>query len=173
MSTELVPSPAMSPFIEFLLRLEHGRLVDSGDDALVNMIRELHKAERSGGKPKGDITLKISFNLDQGMLETLCDLKLTKPRMKRSRTVLFASEDGEIVGEAPRQLGLFPKAEAADVASVETAPVSVSVAAPLAAPISTMAPAADPVPYSPQDAAVDAALGHAHAIPVSTLRLAQ
>lgn len=143
--------PAASGFIDFLTRLEYGKLLDEADDALVNLLRELVKAADRGAKPKGGLTLKINFDYDEdGLLSVKGDLAVTKPRYPRRNTILFCNAQGEIIGTAPKQLSIFAEhgtevsPEAVAVAPQQAAPVAVAMAqtAPVAVAMAQAAPVA-------------------------------
>jgi hypothetical protein len=120
------------------------------DDQHVNLMRELIRAEERGDKPKGELTLKVTYTLDGGMLDVQSDVKVSKPRLKRPRTVLFADPTGKIVGEPPRQLSMFG-------GTAETNP-----------PISTAAPvgASEPVSVAPQPAFASSPVANVDARPM-------
>lgn len=137
-------APEDGAFLKLLNRLEYGRLLDDLDDHQVNLIRELAKAEERGQSPRGTITLKVNFDFTEGTLDVTADVAVTKPRLKRARTVLFANKQGDVVGAAPRQEDLFDDVgEAADVVSpVSASAPAVSTATAPAAPTTVATPAA-------------------------------
>lgn len=90
------------------------RLLDDGQfnaDASVEM-RDLVQAlvdhaKSNKGVAKGSISIKMDFSLANGILVTVPDVTVKKPKAKRAGTALFTGENGTLGRNPEGQMALF------------------------------------------------------------------
>lgn len=111
---------AAKTFAQLVQFLEDGDLHKELSDKL----QEIHNGLRDhalafGGKPKGQLALKLDFKLDAGVFEIVASVSTKLPEAPRGRTVAWATETGHFSASNPRQLGLFGKPKVVDGESTE------------------------------------------------------
>ena len=99
------PNPhEMRNFSTLLSSLEDGQLHSELSEAITEVVAAIQDHARDiGGKPKGSINLKIDFKMDSGMIEIISDLKVSKPKPVRSKTMLWATPDNNLTARNPKQ----------------------------------------------------------------------
>lgn len=87
-----------------LNNLEGGAFHDEGTVALKKVIADLndHRASH-GGKPVGEITVKLKFTLDGDMMDIKPELAVKVPKVSRGRSVYFVTPDNALSRQDPRQ----------------------------------------------------------------------
>lgn len=94
-------------FSNLLGRLEEGQLDQDLTEVLSEMVRRLVDIERDiGGRPQGEITLKLKLKLDDGMFETRTEYKVAMPKETRSRSLFYATARNTLTARNPRQRAL-------------------------------------------------------------------
>ena len=94
-------------FSSLLARMEEGQLDRDLTEVLSEMVRRLVDIERDrGGRPVGEITLKLKLKLDDGMFETRTEYKIAMPKETRSRSLFYATARNTLTGRNPRQRAL-------------------------------------------------------------------
>lgn len=109
-------------FMEFLRTVQEGRYVDLLGHQLKEMVLALqHDARNSGGAPKGTLTLKMAFKLQDGVLEVLATSTTALPKPVTTRSIFYALQDGRVVENNPKQISF--DAPVRDVAAPATTAV--------------------------------------------------
>lgn len=100
--------PAANNFAQFIQSLEDGAL---HADLTAHLQEINHKLSQHvidhGGKPKGSLTLKIDFRLDQGVFEIDAKAVVKVPDEPRGRSIMWALPDGRFTGTNPKQMSFF------------------------------------------------------------------
>lgn len=118
MSTE----PIIRTFADALSVMEDGQLICDLTAAQQSLIAALHDAAlNKGGKPKGSISLKLEYSLEEGMVEIHSDIKAVEPKTKRARTMMWVTPENNLSRSNPKQRGLFEDVNASDGRPVRTA----------------------------------------------------
>jgi hypothetical protein len=105
--TSTAPPERRREFVEFLETVQEGRYVDLLGHQLKEMVLALqHDARNTGGKPKGTLTLKIAFKLEDGVLEVLANSTTALPKPVTTRSIFYALPDGRVAENNPKQLGM-------------------------------------------------------------------
>lgn len=87
--------------------LEDGALHKELTDGIRDLIGNLHNAKiDQGGKPKGSVTLVLSFKLDGDVIECEAACAIKQPKRLRNKTVLYATEDNHLTIRNPKQRDL-------------------------------------------------------------------
>lgn len=118
-------------FAEMLDKIERGELVSDLTIAQSELVRALVQTEGArGGRPKGKITLTLTYQYDGEMLEISPVIAVAKPKAVRNRAVLFVTEGDQVSFQNPTQMPLalgesVPAALAPVMVPATTAPVHV------------------------------------------------
>lgn len=111
---------ATHQFNNTLDQIRYGAL----SDELTEKMTELTRACKETGRV-GEITLTLKIKPGQaGQVELLDNVKVKMPEAQRGTTLMFATDDGGLSREDPRQLSLKL---AKDVSSRAAAPVEAKV----------------------------------------------
>lgn len=87
------------PFNDTLVQLRFGELHDELTDAMNDMVRKVDASQKAG-----KITLTLSFKAGKGgQLEIADDLKVTLPKIEKATSILFATPEGNLQRQDPRQ----------------------------------------------------------------------
>lgn len=100
----------MKSFSTWLGQVGHGQLNDKLTHRLAELVRAVcDDEELDGAKPEGSITLKITLRRerDTGAIKAEPDVQLKLPKGALDRSLFFATEEGELIRENPRQGKLF------------------------------------------------------------------
>lgn len=90
------------PFTDTLATMRYGTLVDD----LTTKLNELTNSVASTGKA-GTITLVLQLKPGKGgQIEVFDDIKLKLPKEERGSSIMFATPDGNLSREDPRQLSI-------------------------------------------------------------------
>ena len=93
---------SVRPFTDTLIAIRFGELAEETSDAL----NELVQACASTGKA-GSLTLTIKLKPGKaGQMELIDDVKLKLPAPERGSTLMFATPEGNLQREDPRQLSI-------------------------------------------------------------------
>ena len=126
-------------FSERLKTLGMGAIDDEATRELDNLTREMARlAKATGGKPKGSMTLKLSFTLEGDVFDIRPELSVKRPPPPRPRAVLFAGPDGILSETSHTQTQMeFTAAPMREVEAPAAEPVR-DVAAPEPRPLRAM-----------------------------------
>lgn len=92
---------------DLLKEMSGGEFHESATKRLEKLVQTLHERVRNGGgKPKGKLTLVLTFKLDRGVIEIEGDVKVTEPATVHGRDFRYGTDDGRLVKEDPRNLTL-------------------------------------------------------------------
>lgn len=92
----------MKPFTDTLAALRYGTLADE----LTEQLHELTHACATTGRP-GQITLTLTLKPGKGgQVEVFDDIKAKPPKPERGSSIMFATVDGALQREDPRQRSL-------------------------------------------------------------------
>lgn len=95
---------ASRSFASLIATLEDGDLSNDLSDQVREIVAALNDAvANQGGKPKGTLVLKLDFVLDSGVIETKADVKVTKPKQNRRKTVMYATPGNHLSRKNPKQ----------------------------------------------------------------------
>lgn len=92
-------------FARFISELNDG-------DAHVELSAELRRLcllldqRAAGGKAKGELDLKLKFEIERGIIQARYEIKLKEPDKKRAGDVFFLTKGKNLTREKPKQLGL-------------------------------------------------------------------
>lgn len=96
-SQEVVRRPR--PFTDTLTQIRYGELHDELTDALNEMVTKTTSANKASS-----LVLKIAIKPGKGgQIEIVDELKVTLPKEERSHTIMFATPEGNLQREDPRQ----------------------------------------------------------------------
>lgn len=106
----------MRDFVEVITDLDDGKVNERGTKVLA----ELVAAVMETGK-KGSLVLKLSVSKQGVMALVKADLSARKPEPAVETSIFWATADGELRREDPRQLKLRTVADSATVTPLKTA----------------------------------------------------
>lgn len=87
------------PFNDTLVQLRFGELHDELTDALNNIVHKVASTQKAG-----KITLTLAIKAGKGgQIEIVDDLKLVEPKTDKGSTIMFATPEGNLQREDPRQ----------------------------------------------------------------------
>ncbi|MGX0133058.1 hypothetical protein [Cupriavidus metallidurans] len=87
------------PFNDTLVQMRYGELHDDLTDALNDLVATVDKTQKAG-----KLVLTLSLKPGKGgQIEIADDLKVTKPKEEKSNTIMFATPEGNLQREDPRQ----------------------------------------------------------------------
>lgn len=90
----------MRPFTDTLNALRFGTLTDDLTKALNELTQKVADTGRSG-----DLTLKLSLKPGKGgQIEVFDDIRVKAPKEERGSSIMFASPEGNLMREDPRQM---------------------------------------------------------------------
>lgn len=99
-----MPEPEVLDLSDLLQSISGGDFHVNATRKLAKLVETMHAVARNaGGAPKGKLAISISFKLDRGVMEIDADAKVVEPATVRGRTILWATEQGGLVREDPRQ----------------------------------------------------------------------
>lgn len=89
--------------------LEQGDLKSDLNAEIAKVVARLHELSSDDPKKKfkGDLTLKVKFTAENGMVNISNDIKSTLPKMPRRMDVFWTTEDGALSTEHPAQHDMF------------------------------------------------------------------
>lgn len=95
-------------FSDLVRTIARGALDEDATVQLKELVKEMTRVgETTGGKPKGKITLTITFVLDRGVMDVDPRLSVVRPTPVRARSILYPQRDGGLSKEDVRQGRLF------------------------------------------------------------------
>lgn len=113
MANNTNPDEPLFDFAEFLAEFGKG----ATNRVASQRMREIVKACTETGR-KGSITIKLEVGAVGGVAELRAKISVTKPEPALPGGVYFATEDGALVEEDPRQLKL-PVAKIIDIGKIK------------------------------------------------------
>ena len=91
-------------FAQFLAAIDDGRLHGDLSDDLRDLIAKLHDAaQNSGGKAKGELNIKLLVSMYGGLVEVTADHAVKAPKLKRGRTLFWATPENNLTRRNPAQ----------------------------------------------------------------------
>lgn len=94
----------METFDEFIATHQSGELNTELTREMNALTTALQKRAGESGKAKGEITLKISFDLESnGLVQINAEAKVKPPGPRKTREIRWVNEHGKLVAEDPRQ----------------------------------------------------------------------
>lgn len=105
-----VPGKGMS-FSYFLATIQGGDLHAELTKSLQDMSAALSQNLIDyGGVPKGEISLKLKFKIEKGVVHVLADRSIKLPKVPEAGALLFIGSDNQFCQDNPRQLNMgFPR----------------------------------------------------------------
>ncbi|MBL4748432.1 MAG: hypothetical protein JKY17_06610 [Magnetovibrio sp.] len=112
--------PIIRMFSDALVIMEDGQLVSDLTETQRDLLAALTDCIQDGARrAKGTLTLKLDYVLEDGMFDIQAEVKSSLPKVKRGRTVLWATPENNLCRNNPRQRNMFEDVnEAQDVRSV-------------------------------------------------------
>ena len=102
--TDPTQPPLARSFGQFLAAVEDGVFHQDLTDALKGLVADLHNHARDvGGKPRGRLSLDLSFQLDSGLVEITAEFKAVSPKAPRGKTIMWATPENFLTPRNPRQ----------------------------------------------------------------------
>jgi hypothetical protein len=90
-----------------LAHMEEGQFNQDASDALRDLVAKLNDAAvNRGGKPVGKLVITLDFKLDDGIIETRSDYKVTAPKTSRRKTIMWATPNNNLTPDNPRQISM-------------------------------------------------------------------
>ena len=87
------------PFNDTLVQLRFGELHEDLTDALNEVVSKVDATQKAG-----KLVLTLSFKPGKGgQIEIADELKLTLPKVEKAHTILFATPEGNLQRQDPRQ----------------------------------------------------------------------
>lgn len=98
---------SISTISQVISGLENGAFHDDVTKSLKQMIGDLsdHKISH-GGKPSGEIVMKLKFVLDDGIMEIKPEFTVKTPKVSRGRSIFFVTPENSLSRQDPRQMRL-------------------------------------------------------------------
>lgn len=93
-------------FADYMRTLEDGVLLSDLDDVVRDMVLAIEEAEATGQKPNGSITIKLALKKESGVIVTNPTLTVVKPKKNRRATLLWATPEGNLQRDNPKQMEL-------------------------------------------------------------------
>lgn len=89
--------------------LEQGDLKSDLNTEIAKVVSKLHELSDDDPKKKfkGDLTLKMKFQAENGMVTISNDIKSTLPKVPRRMDVFWTTEEGALSTEHPAQTDMF------------------------------------------------------------------
>nr|RAW04078.1 hypothetical protein DBT41_09580 [Aerococcus urinae] len=114
---------SMRAFSQFLATLDGGNLHGDLSKELNDLVAALQDAAGGRENTKGKIAVTFNFEYDakSGMFEISGDYKVTPPKERRGKSVLWADGDNNLTPYHPKQQDMFvrdatgPRGQARDV----------------------------------------------------------
>lgn len=104
----------MKPFTDIVNALRYGHL----SEELTRQLHQLTLDCAAAGRP-GTLTLAITLKPGKaGQMEVVDDIKLKPPKQDRGTSLMFATDDGALVREDPRQKKLDLRQVDADTGEI-------------------------------------------------------
>jgi hypothetical protein len=109
-------------FTQFLGEIEDGHLQNELTQTLQEVVGDLHNAAvNTGGKSSGTLTIKLSFKVDGGVIEVTPEVATKLPKVKRGRSIFWATPENNLTRRDPRQRDLPLRDVTASSSTLRTA----------------------------------------------------
>ncbi|ULR75081.1 hypothetical protein JC1_9 [Burkholderia phage JC1] len=87
------------PFNDTLVQLRYGELHDELTDAINEIVQKVASTQKAG-----KLVLTLAFKAGKGgQIEIADELKVTLPKEEKGSTIMFATPEGNLQREDPRQ----------------------------------------------------------------------
>ena len=94
----------ISNFSQLIVAIENGAINHELSEAIREINARLNQIViENGGKPTAELTLKLKFKLDSGMIELVPDVITKLPKVPRSKNVFFCTPGNLLTKHDPRQ----------------------------------------------------------------------
>lgn len=91
-------------FANALMVMEDGQFNEDLTEAQKEVIHAMNDAVAlRGGKAKGSLTIKIEFELEDGIINAKTAFTVSKPKVPRSKSIFWTTKDGLLTTANPRQ----------------------------------------------------------------------
>lgn len=91
-------------FAVVLAGLEDGAFNDQLSREVQDLIADMQDhATAFGGTAKGKISISLDVTFDKGVFEIAAEKKITAPKERKSKSILWADKDNNFTEENPRQ----------------------------------------------------------------------
>jgi hypothetical protein len=114
-----------SKFSELLKAIGDGTLEEELSEIVVKLADKLRQMGEHGGKPVGQIDLKVKMKYDRGVFEVDSNVAVKEPQTVRPRTLMYPARDGGLSRNNQQQIDAF-KEVPANTAPVRDLPISIS-----------------------------------------------
>ena len=95
-------------FSSFLGVVQDGQLHADLTKELRDLIGDLQNAYiNQGGTPKGELTIKFGFKLEDGVTEVTANFPATGPKPVRGKTIFWVTPDNILTQRNPKQTDIF------------------------------------------------------------------
>lgn len=99
---------ATHSFSSFLSVVQDGQLHADLTRELQDLIGDLQNAYlNQGGTPKGELTIKFGFKLEDGVTEVTGNFSVTGPKPVRGKTIFWVTPDNILTQRNPKQSDMF------------------------------------------------------------------
>jgi hypothetical protein len=113
---------AQSKFSELLAAIGDGTLEEELSGIVVNLAAKLRQMGEHGGKPAGQIQLKVKMKFDRGVFEVDSDVSVKEPQTVRPRTLMYPARDGGLSRNNSQQMEAFSDKAPRDERPARTLP---------------------------------------------------
>lgn len=96
-------------YTDIIARIERGDAAHDLTMEIAKVLESLRDAAGPKSKAKGSVTLKLEFAVEGQVVEIAADISSKMPKLKRARTVMFLTADGQLSDEHPDQPDMFPR----------------------------------------------------------------
>lgn len=115
----------MKPFSDIINSLRYGHL----SEELTRQLHQLTLDCQAAGRP-GTLTLNITLKPGKaGQMEVVDDVKVKPPKPERGTSLMFATDDGALVREDPRQKKLDLRQVDPETGEIRNVPAAPTTAA--------------------------------------------
>ncbi len=102
-----IQQPSIKTINQVLSSVENGAFHDDVTKALNEMIGDLaDHAHSHGGKPSGELVIKLKFNLDEKIMEIKPEFSVKTPKVSRGRSIFFITPENNLSRQDPSQMKL-------------------------------------------------------------------
>ncbi len=98
------PAVSLNPFLAMVSALEDGALIVQAGDELKALVSSMHDQQKSAGKAKGELVLKIILLDDGKVVEAIGKVEIKKPKATRQRSFLYRNTDNTLTRSNPAQV---------------------------------------------------------------------
>lgn len=94
----------LNSFSQFIAQVDEGGLHHDLSVEVENIVAALNDAKHAGAKsPGAKLAINLAFKLDGQVIEVVGDFKTTLPKMKREKSVFWATARNRLTRNNPKQ----------------------------------------------------------------------